>query len=152
MVDVKSNTQKIKVIPIEVSLNLVNDKLHFVGKTGERVPIDLDYIPPYGDNLGYMPLELFLISLGTCAASSILVLLRKMGKTITGMDVIAKGVRRDVHPTCFETITLEFFLKSGDVDQASFDKAVAMSEESICPVWAMVKNNVKIVVEYTIIR
>jgi putative redox protein len=151
MVEVKSSTTHMTAAPLVVSLNLLNDKLHFIGKAGSRVPIDLDYIPPLGDNLGYMPLELFLISFGTCAASSVLVLLRKMGKIITGLDVKASGVRREQHPTAFEIITLEFILKSTDVDKAAFDKVITLSEESICPIWAMVKNNVKVVVEYTII-
>lgn len=147
---IKSRRTRVPVVPLTASINLVNDKLHFVGQSGIHPSIDLDYVPPLGDNLGYTPLELFLVSLSTCAASAVLVLLRKMGKTITGLEVKAHGVRRDQHPTAFETITLHFLLQSSDTDRATFDKVIAMSEESICPVWAMIKNNVKVIVECTI--
>ncbi len=135
---------------LEVSLNLVNEKMHIIGQAGNNEPIHTDYIPPYGDNLGYMPLQLFLISLGACASGSVLVLLRKMQKNIKGLEVKAYGKRRTLHPTSFETITLEFQIVSPDVKPEDMDKVIAMSEASICPVWAMIKGNVEVEVKYQI--
>ncbi len=135
---------------LEVSLNLVNEKMHILGQAGDNEPIHTDYIPPYGDNLGYMPLQLFLISLGACASGSVLVLLRKMQKNIKGLEVKAYGKRRTLHPTSFERITLDFKVISSDVKPEDMDKAIAMSEASICPVWAMIKGNVEIEVKYQI--
>ncbi|NVO19946.1 MAG: OsmC family protein [Bacteroidetes bacterium] len=138
-------------LPLEVTMNLVNDKLHIIGKAGNNEPIHTDYIPPYGDNLGYMPLQLFLMSLGTCASGSILLLLRKMQKTINGLEVKASGVRRQTHPTSFEEVSLEFILTSPDVKAADMEKVIDMSEASICPVWAMIKGNVTVKTSFRII-
>lgn len=124
-----------------------NDRMYFQGETASRGPLEIDYIPPLGDNLGYMPLELFLISLAACAAGSVSVLLRRMGHSFTGLEVRASGVRRDTHPTSFEKITLHFLLRSASVDMESLKKALALSEKSICPVWAMVDKCVEIVTE-----
>ena len=135
---------------LEVSLNLVNEKMHIIGQAGNNEPIHTDYISPYGDNLGYMPLQLFLISLGACASGSVLVLLRKMQKNIKGLEVKAYGKRRTLHPTCFESITLDFHIVSPDLRPEDMDKAIAMSEASICPVWAMIKGNVNVLTTYTI--
>ncbi|MBK7030108.1 MAG: OsmC family protein [Bacteroidales bacterium] len=135
---------------LEVSLNLVNEKMHIIGQAGDNEPIHTDYIPPYGDNLGYMPLQLFLISLGACASGSVLVLLRKLQKNIKGLEVKAYGKRRTLHPTSFETITLDFQIVSPDVKPEDIDKVIAMSEASICPVWAMIKGNVEVEVKYQI--
>jgi len=40
---------------------------------------------------------------------------------------------------------------SGDVKDADIKKAIKLAEESVCPVWAMVKGNAEIVTEYKII-
>jgi putative redox protein len=135
---------------LSASLSLVNDKMHITARAGSNEPIHTDYIPPYGDNLGYMPLQLFLISLGSCASGAILVLLRKMQKTINGLEVKVSGVRRETHPTSFEEITLEFLLKSPDVKASDMDKVLELSEGSICPVWAMIKGNVTVKTRYSI--
>lgn len=131
-------------VPLEAALSLVNSKLHITGKAGNFEPIDTDYIPPYGDGLGYMPLQLFLISFGACAAGALLTLLRRMQKTITGFDMKVSGVRRTEHPTSFSSIKVEYYIKSPDVKTADAEKAIALSEQSICPVWAMIKGNVEV--------
>jgi putative redox protein len=55
------------------------------------------------------------------------------------------------HPTSFQKIFLEFVVTSGDVKDADIKKAIKLAEESVCPVWAMVKGNAEIVTEYKII-
>ena len=135
----------------EVELSLVNQKLHFIGKCGSNAPIDMDYVPPLGDGLGYTGLELFLLSLAGCSGSTVLALLRRMKKTVSGFEVKAKGVRRDRHPTSFEKITLEFIVKSNNANDADIENAIKLSEETFCPVWAMVKNNVDIDTVFKII-
>jgi putative redox protein len=67
-----------------------------------------------------------------------------MGKTAAAFTVNAKGVRRDAHPTCFETIDLEFIIHSKDTAAADVQKAITMSEDKICPVWAMIKDKVQV--------
>ncbi|UCE41177.1 MAG: OsmC family protein [Candidatus Aminicenantes bacterium] len=78
-------------------------------------------------------------------------LVKKDGKNVSGFQVNAKGLRQDQHPTSFHKIFLEFVLNSRDAMDADVQKAIQLSEESICPVWAMVKGNVEIVTEYKII-
>lgn len=135
---------------LEATLELVNDKLHFRGKTPKLGELDIDYIPPFGDNLGYMPLELFLMSLGTCTGSALLVLLRRMNKTINGLKVACSGDRRDEHPTCFKRITMEFTFNSPDLDTVSLEKAEALTRGSLCPVMAMVDSKVEIDIRFVI--
>jgi len=138
---------------LEVTVNLVNQKVLFTGvsRSNPGRPIAIDYTPPLGDGQGYTGLELLLMSLAGCSGTSVVCLLRKMGKSITGFEVHAKGARRDVHPTSFQKIFLEFIVHSGDAQDQDVQKAIRLSEESICPVWAMLKNNVEIAAEYRII-
>ncbi|QHQ63391.1 OsmC family peroxiredoxin [Anaerocolumna sedimenticola] len=135
-----------------VTASLMNEKVKFKGVSRSNPEIILDYNPPIGDGEGYTSLELFLISLATCSGTSIAVLLRKMRKDVSGLRINIKGDRREQHPTYFEKIHLEFNLVSKDAEDADFEKAIKLSEESFCPVWNMVKNNVEISYEYNIER
>jgi len=62
---------------LTTSIRLLNEKLHFEGNIDGNEPISIDYTPPFGDNLGYTSLELFLLSISSCTGSAILFLLRK---------------------------------------------------------------------------
>jgi putative redox protein len=75
-----------------------------------------------------------------------------MRKTVAGFDVHAKGVRREQHPTSFETISLQFTLRSPDVEDGDIEKAVRLSEETYCPVWDMLKNNVEVTSRFSVIK
>ena len=145
-----TTTDKSKML--NATLTLVNDKLHFIGKTGTNDPVSIDYTPPLGDNLGYTSLELFLMSLASCIGSAVLVLLKKMGKSIQGLDINATGIRREQHPTCFSTITLDLVLKSADVTDTELQKVIGLADEKLCPVYAMIKGNVDVVINHSIIE
>jgi len=135
---------------LKASIILVNDKLHFKSQVIDNEPISIDYTPPLGDNLGYTSLELFLLSLSSCVGSSVLTFLRKMRKTITGFEIHSRGIRREEHPTCFKTILLTIVLKSFDTSVEDLKKVVKLSEDTYCPVWAMIKGNVDVEIEYHI--
>lgn len=136
---------------LEVTVNSTNQKLGYTGALRSLPPIAIDYIPPLGDGQGYLPLEMLLMSLGACSGGTVGLLLRKMGKTVASIKVNVKGTRRDQHPTSFQKIVLEFAVHSADVKDADMQKAIKLAEESVCPVWAMVKGNAEIEAEYKIV-
>jgi putative redox protein len=137
----------------EVTIHLSNQKVQFIGisKANPDRPINFDYKPPMGDGQGYNGLELLLMSLGGCSATAIVYLLRKMGKTISGLEVKAKGIRTEQPPIKFDKIFIEFILNSKDTKDADIRKAIQLAEKSVCPVWQMIKNNVEVIPEYKII-
>ncbi len=126
------------------TVSLINDKLNFRGIVEGKEPVSIDYVSPLGDDLGYTSLELLLLSLSSCLASTTLSFLRKMKKTIKGFEIHSKGVRREEHPTGFKIIIMEFKLKSPDTTKEELSRAIELSEETYCPVWAMLKGNVEI--------
>lgn len=136
---------------LKVTVNSTNQKLGYTGALRSLPPIAMDYIPPHGDGQGYMPLEMLLMSLGSCSGGTVGFLLRKMGKNISGIQVNVEGTRRDQHPMSFQKILLEFTVKSNDVKDDDVQKAIKLAEESVCPVWAMVKGNAEITAEYKIV-
>ncbi|MDY7037235.1 MAG: OsmC family protein [Thermodesulfobacteriota bacterium] len=135
---------------LEIEVTLTNDKVQFTGVSKSNPAITFDYNPPLGDGQGYTGLELLLMSFAACSGTTIVALLRDMGKNISGFKVNAKGIRRDQHPTSFEKIILDFMLHSHNAEDADFQKAIQLSEESFCPVWAMLKNNVEVITEFSI--
>ena len=137
--------------PLEISVRLTNQKVQFSAVAKSNPAITVDYVPPLGDGQGYMPLELLPISLAACSGATVVTLLRKMKKTLSGLEIKAKGLRRDQHPTSFQQIFLAIIVKSKDTRDSDLQKAIQLSEESYCPVWAMLKNNVEVLSEYRII-
>jgi putative redox protein len=137
---------------LSARVKLVNDRLNFSGITEGNNPISIDYIPPLGDNLGYTSLELLLLSLSSCLGSAMLLFLRRMQKTISEFEIIAKGVRNEDHPTGFKNILMTVHVKSLDVSEADLKKVAALAEEKYCPVWSMIKGNAVINLEYVISR
>lgn len=131
-------------------IRLLNEKLHFEGKVDGNEPISIDYTPPLGDDLGYTSLELLLLSLSSCVGSAVLTFLRKMQKTIATCEISAKGTRREEHPTCFKTISLFITVSSPDTTSEDLNKVLKLSEDTYCPVWAMLRGNVDVIVTHTI--
>jgi putative redox protein len=137
--------------PVSVTVDLVNDKVRFSGSARDLPVVSADYFPPLGEGQGYTGLELLLLSLAACSATAIVPMLRRMSKTVTAFRVHASGRRRTQHPTGFETIAIEFVLTSPDAALADLQKVARMAEETICPVWAMLKGNVEIVPAFQVV-
>lgn len=127
---------------LSATATLCNEKVRFCGITEEKTALYFDYYPPIGDGDGYTPLELLLLSLSACSGTSIIALLRKTQKRIDSFQVNAMGIRRDTHPTIFETIRLQYLLISNEVTEDEFTHAINLTENSLCPVWAMLRDSV----------
>jgi len=134
----------------QVTVDLTNDKVQFTGvsQSNPDNSIVFDFFPPIGDGQGFNGLELLLMSLAGCSGTTVVCLLRDIGKKVSGLKVKAKGIRRDQFPATFEKILLEFALTSNDAEDADLQKAIELAEASICPVWQMLKGNVEITTEY----
>lgn len=141
------NTDKSKTLT--TSIRLLNEKLHFEGMVEGNSPISIDYTPPLGDNLGYTSLELFLLSLSSCAGSAILVLLRKMNKHIHQFEITCIGNRKETHPTGFLDINLQVTVKAENLNTGEMEKAIAMIE-SICPVLSMLDKSINTTITFKI--
>jgi putative redox protein len=137
---------------MEFAVQLVNEKVKFTGSLRGLEPITVDYMPPIGNGEGYTSLELFLMSMSTCAGTSVISLLRRLGKKVDALKITSIGTRKEEHPTCFSKIILIFDLESPDTEIKDMEKAIQISEEKFCPVWAMIKNNVEVVPEIRITK
>jgi len=132
---------------LTVTADLINDKVKFSGVSRYNNEIIIDSV----DGEGYTPLELFLMSLATCSGMTLVLLLRKINKNVSELKVTASGERRAIYPTYFKSIHLIFEIASKDVQTDEIESTIKLMEESLCPVWNMVKSNVDISCEYKII-
>lgn len=107
------------------------------GRSGESVSIDFGREDEEVD--GFMPLELLLASLASCSGQVVVGLLKRMGQEVRDLVVHARGTKREIHPTVLTAIELDFEFRGGRVDGAEVEKAIALSEDRFCPVWAMLK-------------
>jgi len=99
---------------------------------------------------GLTPLKLLLVSLAGCAGNTIPLLLARRGQTLSGFKVIARGYRRDEHPTVLTRIDVEFVLRGDDLDREVVERCISYAEERLCPVWAMLRPATPIATSYRI--
>jgi len=132
-------------------VRLTDEKVGFSGYARHNPEVKMDYFPPFGEGNGYTGLEMLLLSLSACSGTAIAVLLRRMGRHIRGFEIHAVGMRQEELPMAFNLIDLEFRIQSTDVSPAEVEKAIALAEQSMCPVWAMLKGNVTIETRFTIL-
>ena len=133
---------------LEAKIQLLNEGVKFKSVVEGKPEIITDYLPPYGDGLSVLPLELFLISFGTCVGGVISPMLKKMGKQVSDLQIIVQGKRREEHPLCFKQIKFVITVTSADVTEEDLKKVLILAEEKICPVWAMIKGNVNVTYEF----
>jgi putative redox protein len=119
------------------------------GRAGAKV--DVDFAPEGQPLAGFSPLELLLTSLAGCSGQVTVGLLKRMGLEVGGLTVRASGLKKDIHPTVLTEIGLEFEFRGGRLDGASIEKALALSEDRFCPVWAMLKAAAPIKATYRIL-
>ena len=123
----------------------------FEGGARSGHTVQLDVPPPEGDGAGIMPMELVLISLAGCSAMDVVAVLRKKRQPVEGMEVRVHGQRRDEHPTVFTAINLEYIVHGVDVEPVAVARAIELSKERYCPVWAMLEPTVKITSSYRVV-
>jgi putative redox protein len=127
-----------------------NGKMAFTGKGHLPLSVPIDYVPPLGDDQGFMPLEMLLISLAGCSGASVALLLGRAEQKVSTLEVHASAERRSEHPTVFTSIHLEFHIRGKAVDSAAVEKTIRVSEERFCPVWAMLKPGVPITTSFSV--
>lgn len=142
-------------MPSELSVHAVQQgPMEFAITDGaHRVTVDYPVPGAPGANdvlKGMTPLRLLLASLAGCSGGSVAALLRRDGEPVERVEVEARGRRRDEHPTVLTEIHLSFTVV-GDVDPERVRHALALSETTICPVWAMLKAGTPVSSDFTVV-
>jgi putative redox protein len=105
-----------------------------------------------GENAGFRPTELLLISLAGCTAMDVISILRKKRQDVTGLEVRTDGNRSEGHPKVYTDIAIEYIVSGRGIDPAAVERAIELSTETYCTVEAMLKKAATITTSYRIIE
>ena len=137
---------------LEGCVKLVNSKAKFSCSAEKRESFYVDYVPPLGDGEGYTSLELLLISLASCFASTVkFVLNGNFNITVDKLEAKASGKRKESHPTGFESILIDLKIRGENLTSEILENVIKTSEEILCPVYSMIKDSTGISVKYRIL-
>ncbi|HTZ20772.1 MAG TPA: OsmC family protein [Opitutaceae bacterium] len=132
-------------MPTELSVHATQEEGMRFSMTARGHTVITDYLlQPDAAGAGMRSLELLLASLASCAGGSMVVLLRKLQQPAQRVEVNVRASRRDEHPTLLTDIAMEFVVHGTGLDPKTVARALTLSEEQICPVWAMLKGGTRI--------
>jgi putative redox protein len=124
--------------------------MRFDATSGDHA-VTIDYpLPADACVAGMTPLQLLLASLAACSGSTLALLLKRMGQTVDGLEVTARGTRRDQHPTVLTQISLEFEVRGSGIAPEMVEHALRVAEDQLCPVWAMLKGGTPITTSWNV--
>lgn len=92
-----------------------------------------------GRNLGVRPMELMLLSLGSCSVMDVLLILRKARQPFTDVEVEVEGTRAETEPKVFTDVHLAFRVFGRGLKQAQVRRAVDLSAEKYCSASIMLR-------------
>jgi putative redox protein len=99
---------------------------------------------------GTAPVDLMLQSVGACAATDVVDILRKSRQEVQGMAVEVEATRREEPPRYVKRLEFRFRIK-GPVDQKKAERAVDLSLEKYCSVFHTFRMDIQLDVEVKII-
>jgi putative redox protein len=105
----------------------------FVGETGSGHAIVIDGPEDIGGrNLGPRPMELMLLSVGSCSAVDVIHILKRGRHAVSGCEVKVSGKRATSDPKVFTKIHLHFIVSGDGLSEAAVRRAVDLSAEKYC--------------------
>jgi putative redox protein len=120
-------------------------RMSFRGEAGSGFSVPLGAEAAVGgDEDGFRPLELMLVSLAGCTAMDVISILQKKRQQVTGFSVQVDGERADAHPRVFTRIRLQYTIRGRGIDPAAVARAIELSETKYCPAQAMLRPGVSI--------
>ena len=126
--------------------------LTFEGTANSGFRVELGAAPVVGgDDDGFRPMELMLVSLAGCTGMDVISILQKKRQDITGFSVEVQGERADEHPKVFTKIAIAYALRGRNIDPAAVERAIELSHTKYCPAQAMLSQVAEISHTYTIV-
>jgi putative redox protein len=136
---------------MKVQLKRVDNAFHFSGTGSDNIPVQIDASESVGGNhAGARPMELLLISLASCSAIDIILILQKQKQILESFDISVEGQRQENEiPAVFKAIHIHYALK-GDLQEKKVARAIELSMDKYCSVTAMLRPNVEITTSFSI--
>lgn len=133
---------------MEISIKRKNSKFQFEATNTEKASV----LIAAGQKLdseaeGLRPMQLLLVSLGTCMAIDVLNLLYKQRQNVEDFRIKVSGKRRDAIPSIFKSILIELYV-DGKVKKEKLEHAIHLSETKYCSVHHMLSPPAEVLTKY----
>jgi putative redox protein len=117
---------------------------------GFKIPLDAE--PAVGGlNSGPRPKPLTLVSLAGCTGMDVISILKKMRIEPEYFNVAVEGDMTEEHPKYYHKIHVIYELKGKDIDLEKVEKAVNLSRDRYCGVFALLVKGAEITYEIRIL-
>lgn len=136
---------------MKARVNWVHD-FRMEGQTESANIVHMDSVPKEEKSAGASPSELILQALAGCTMMDIVIMVRKAKMKIEKFWIDVDADIADDYPKVFKHIHLTYNLISTDLDNATLENAIKLSEDKYCRVHAMLRGSVKITSSYNIER
>ena len=125
--------------------------LTFVGKADSNHWVTIDGPESFfGSEAASRPMELLLISLGSCTASDVAAILNKKHVDLHKFEVNLTGERSETHPKIFTKIHIEYVFTGQNLKHEDIKRAIELSQNKYCPISSMLMKTVEITYSYQI--
>ena len=104
--------------------------------------------PDWQEWKGIKPSDLLLLSLGSCAAHDVVMILNRQRQNVTNLYIDVDGTNAPDPPYQFTDIHLHYQLEGDKLDPKKVARAIQLSEERYCSVAATVRGVAKLTHSY----
>jgi len=127
-------------VDMQARVQWVEDVM-FIGESGSGHTVVADGAPDHGGrNIGMRPMELMLLSIGSCASYDVVSILKKSRQQIQHCEASVTAQRVDTVPAVFSAIHIQFKLSGRNLSEKQVARAIELSADKYCSASIMMKN------------
>ncbi len=119
-------------------------------QTEDGIPVQINAARNWGEGSAVSPMELLLISLGSCSALATISILTRLTQGLQHVTVEVSGALGEGYPKVFQEIEIRYTFAGTGLKPEFVEKALALMEEKYCPISGMLGKAVTIRHTYTI--
>jgi putative redox protein len=98
------------------------------------------------------PSDLLLLSLASCSAYDVVMILRRQRQALKDLYVQVDGRQQEEPPYAFTDIHLHYVVSGAELDPAKVERAIRLSEEKYCSVAATIRGVASISHSHEIVK
>lgn len=126
--------------------------MHFTATADTGFSLTLDAAPAVGgQDMGFRPMELMLVSLAGCTAMDVISILKKKRQDVTGLVVHVQGDQTSEYPKVYTEIRVIYTVYGRNIDPAAVERSIELSETKYCPASAMLGKTANIISAFEVV-
>jgi putative redox protein len=98
------------------------------------------------------PMELLLISLGSCTGVDVISILKKKRQQVSDYRIEVSGERREEFPRSFTRLSVKHIVVGHGLSEQAVARAIELSDQKYCSVAATLRGSAEIVTSYEIVE